>query len=180
MQREPGVPPILLLGDPGLRASCEPVGGALDAEFRAEAEGLQAALENFRAEHSFGRAMAAPQIGVAKRFIATRHPGLPELLVDPEIVWRSDATFTLWDDCMSFPDLLVRVRRHASITVACRDEDGRPCRLERLDRGTSELLQHEVDHLDGVLAVDRAEGEESLVLRPVFEADPERFAALVD
>lgn len=160
--------------------SCAPVLDAMDAAFRAEAGALQATLEGFRAKHGFGRAIAAPQIGVAKRFVAARYTGLPGLIVDPEIVWRSDATFTLWDDCMSFPDLLVRVRRHASITVECRDADGRPRRLERLDKSASELLQHELDHLDGILAVDRAVDEQSLVLRPVFEADPGRFEALVD
>ena len=180
MQRPPHVPPVLLLGDPRLRASCAPVREAMDAAFRSEAEALQSTLEAFRAQHGFGRAIAAPQIGVAKRFIAARYAGLPQLVIDPQVVWRSDETFTLWDDCMSFPDLLVRVRRHASVTVECRDEAGRHRRLERLDRSASELLQHELDHLDGILAVDRAVDERSLVLRPVFEADQVRFEALVD
>ena len=79
-----------------------------------------------------------------------------------------------------FPDLLVRVRRHDSVSVRYVDEDGATVDMERLDRATSELLQHEIDHLDGVLAVDRTLDGDSLVYRSVFEAKPEYFAAQVD
>ena len=86
----------------------------------------------------------------------------------------------MWDDCMSFPFLLVRLRRHDSITVRYLDEAGAAQQLERLDRTTSELLQHEIDHLDGVLATDRALDRESLVTRVAFEARPSWFLAQVD
>jgi peptide deformylase len=169
-----------MLGDPRLRTVSEPVEDTREPGFLADRSRLQATLEAFRARHGFGRAIAAPQIGVAQRFIASHLAGGPLLLVNPEIVWRSDETFTLWDDCMCFPQLLVRVRRHCSISVAYVGEDGSRTVLEQLDRTTSELLQHEIDHLDGVLAVDRALDERSLVMRSVYESMPEHFAAMVD
>jgi peptide deformylase len=73
----------------------------------------------------------------------------------------------MWDDCMSFPSLLVRVRRHKCISVHFCDEHGNPHEWLQLNQATSELLQHEIDHLDGILAVDRALDDESLVLREV-------------
>jgi len=141
---------------------------------------LHATLDAFRTEHGFGRAISATQIGIARRFIALNLGEGPLTMYNPEIVWRSGKTFTLWDDCMSFPFLLVRVARDASITVEFDDETGRHRRWERLDRATSELLQHEIDHLDGVLALDRAVDREAIVSREVFESMPEHFAQQVD
>ena len=78
------------------------------------------------------------------------------LSVNPEIVWRSRETFTLWDDCMSFPDLMVKVRRHRSISIQFQDVQGQIHQWSRINQAFSELLQHEMDHLDGILAVDIA------------------------
>jgi peptide deformylase len=182
---------VLELGHPALREVCAPA-GALDERLAADAATLQATLAAFRAARGFGRAIAAPQIGVLRRVVAmdlgaTPYPdggSGPLLLLDPEFTWTSDETFTLWDDCMSFPWLLVRVRRHASVSLSFRDGEGRERRWERLPRSLSELLQHELDHLDGVLAVDRAEpaapGLDAVIGRGAFAAEPERFRAQVD
>ena len=86
----------------------------------------------------------------------------------------------MWDDCMSFPSLLVKVQRHQSISVHFRDERGQNREWLRLNQATSELLQHEIDHLDGILAVDRAMDRESLIMREVFEAQRPYFASQVD
>lgn len=171
---------ILLLGDPRLRLACEAVGDVVEPVFRAEARRLKDALDAFRAERGFGRGIAAPQIGIPKRFVAINLGAGTRCLVNPAIEWRSEETFTLWDDCMCFPELLVRVRRHASISVSFLDEEGRAQRWERLDRPASELLQHELDHLDGVLAVDLALDAASIVHRAAFDADPGYFRGLVD
>ena len=171
---------ILPLGDPRLRLRAEPVLDVRDPVFRAEAARLTAVLDAFRKEHGFGRGVAAPQIGVARRFIAVNLGQGTRVLVNPGITWRSSGTFTLWDDCMCFPWLLVKVRRHASISVAFLDEEGERRHWERLDRTQSELLQHELDHLDGILATDRAEGPEGIISREAFEADRGYFAGQVD
>jgi peptide deformylase len=183
---------VLPLGDPRLRIVCAPVADVADPAFQAENARLKAALDAFRAERGFGRGIAAPQIGIPRRFVAINLGQGTHSLVNPAITWRSEATFTLWDDCMCFPDLLVKVRRHASISIAFLDEQGRPQVRERLGQAESELLQHELDHLDGVLATDRAlpldpgarrrvPGDaDSIIYRAAFAADPEHFRKQVD
>ncbi len=171
---------VLPLGDPRLRCLCDPVPDVADPDLLMERERLKNALDAFRAEKGFGRGIAAPQIGIPKRFIAINLGQGTHALINPVITWRSEETFTLWDDCMCFPDLLVRVRRHASITLSFLDEEGRKQTWERLGRAESELLQHEVDHLDGVLATDLALDLKSIIYRSAFEADPAYFESQVD
>lgn len=171
---------VVQIGDPVLRRVADPVEEFDAPGFREEAERLEATLEAFRREQGFGRAIAAPQIGVSRRFIALNLGCGPFVIVNPEIVRRSDETFTMWDDCMSFPWLLVRVRRHSRISVRYRDLDGKTREWPNLDRAASELLQHEIDHLDGILALDRALDRDSIVSREVFEADRETFRKRVD
>jgi peptide deformylase len=172
--------PILQLGDPRLRQASAAVTDFGDQAFQSNQQRLHATLAAFRSRNGFGRAISAPQIGIPQRFIAVNMGHGPRLLVNPEVVWNSTEKFTMWDDCMSFPSLLVRLERHRSISIRFADEHGRAQEWLRLDQSTSELLQHEMDHLDGVLAVDRALDRESLVLREVFEAQPAYFAGLVD
>lgn len=171
---------VLLLGDPDLRRVSEPVSDVEAPTFRADAIRLVATLARFRREHGFGRAISAPQIGVARRFIALDLGDGPRLMVDPTVEWASDERVTLWDDCMSFPGLLVRLSRSRSITVRFRDEQGSEVVWERLDVATSELLQHEIDHLDGVLAIDRAIDRDAIVMRDAFDANRPRFLDMVD
>ncbi|HEV8242090.1 MAG TPA: peptide deformylase [Thermoanaerobaculia bacterium] len=190
--------PVLELGHPSLRAICAPIGplagmsASQRAQLDADAARLQATLAAFRAARGFGRAIAAPQIGVRRRMVAMdlgtaaypdRDRG-PLLLLDPELTWRSTETFTLWDDCMSFPWLLVRVRRHISVSLRFHDEAGAERRWERVPRALAELLQHELDHLDGVLALDRAEpaapGLDAVIARSAFDAERSRFRAQVE
>jgi peptide deformylase len=171
------------LGDPILHEVCAPCGS--DALLDEKAA-LAATLGAFREAHGFGRGIAAPQIGVARRFIAVDmgegHPIVktpPRILADPVVTWRSDQTFTMFDDCMSLPWLLCAVERHTSVSVEFTNEAGERERWTECDRPLSELLQHEIDHLDGVLILDRALPR-GVVAREVFEADKERFSGVVD
>src|SRR6185436_148395 len=145
---------ILLLGNPVLRGSCTEVKSFSDPEVGTVIADLRDTLGAFRTTHGFGRGIAAPQIGVSRRILFI-HLEQEFALINPEIVKKSKRMMTLWDDCFSFPDILVKVRRHVSISVAYRDEEGTLRKLEATG-GLSELLQHEIDHLDGVLAIDRA------------------------
>lgn len=135
------------------------------------------------------RAISAPQIGIQKRIIAMNlDDGQPSFaMLNPVITWRSEASMSLWDDCFSFPWLLVRVRRHRSISVHFSLLGGSTTTWENLPEARSELLQHEIDHLDGVLAVDialsRSEMTDnlgSLVSREVFDKNRSVFEAVVD
>lgn len=172
--------PILRLGDPRLRQASAPVVDLADPIFGESQRRLHATLAAFRRAHGFGRAISAPQIGVPQRFIALNLGNGPLLLVNPEVIRTSREIFTMWDDCMSFPSLLVRVQRYQSISVHYLDEHGNRHEWQRLDQATAELLQHEIDHLDGILAVDRALDRDSLVLREVFEAQRAYFVRQVD
>jgi len=147
---------ILLAGDPRLERRCDPV-RAIDDAVRRAIDGMIATLARFRAEHGFGRAIAAPQVGLTERIIVVDLGAGPFAVVNPEITWRSEETFCVWDDCFSVPDRLARVRRHRSISIAFRDHHFRARRWERLPPDVAELLQHEIDHLDGVLMLDRAD-----------------------
>ena len=171
---------ILPLGDPRLRSRSTPVRELADPAFQAENARLQATLEAFRKQHGFGRGVAAPQIGIAKRVIALNLGHGTHALINPEITWTSPETFTLWDDCMCFPWLLVRVRRHASISLRFLDERGEHQTWECLGQAESELIQHEYDHLEGILATDRAEGPEAIISREAFEQFRDHFTGMVD
>lgn len=158
---------ILLLGNPQLWQPSETVTDIRATETREIVSDLAATLENFRAGHGFGRAIAAPQIGALRRILfVNMNDGTfgPTPLINPQIVQASSETMELWDDCFSFPELMVRVRRHVEIDVAYLDESGQPLKVTA--RGDlSELLQHEIDHLDGILATDRAIDTRSFALR---------------
>lgn len=170
---------VLELGDPRLRWPSKPVADACAAPVRVALGRLHGTLSAFRARHGFGRAMAAPQLGLRRRLVAFDLGRGPRALINPRLVAASRSTFTLWDDCLCFPDLLVRVRRAASITLEFEDERGHHQRWTDLEPRESELFQHELDHLDGILAVDRAVDAEAVVARADFERERERYAALV-
>ena len=170
---------VLLLGDSRLRRVSEPVLDICHSDYLANKLRLQRTLEDFRMRHGFGRAISAPQIGVPRRFIAL-HLDRAFVMVNPEITWRSEETFTMWDDCMSFPWLMIRLLRHRSISIRYLDDTGATREWAHTDQSTSELLQHEIDHLDGILAIDRALDRESIVSREVYERHFSAFAQQVD
>jgi peptide deformylase len=128
---------------------------------------LEDTLSAFQSSHGFGRGIAAPQIGTTQRVIVLRADG-PTVLVNPRVVKHSRKMMTLWDDCFSFPDLRVKVRRNLSVDVRYQDEAGRRHEL-RAEGPLAELLQHEIDHLDGILAVDRAIDSRHIVYRREYE-----------
>ena len=157
---------ILHAGDPRLESTCEAVRPG-DPDLTREIDALHAALRQFREEHGYGRAIAAPQLGVLKRFICVNLGATPFTLINPEITWRSDENFEVWDDCLSVPDVIVRVRRHRSISLTYLDEQGRRREWLELPEAMSELIQHEIDHLDGVLMTARAVDDDAI--RPIAE-----------
>ncbi|GIV60656.1 MAG: peptide deformylase [Rhodothermaceae bacterium] len=166
---------ILRLGNPRLYEPCAPVTSGEREALRAVVADLHDTLMDFRARHGAGRAIAAPQIGVMKRLVYM-HIDAPVVFVNPVLDRLSDETFELWDDCMSFPELLVRVRRHRRCRVTFLDLEGREHAWD-LEDDLAELLQHECDHLDGVLAVARAVDAQAFALRTEwrFLTLPERL-----
>jgi peptide deformylase len=136
---------------------------------------LSDTLASFREATGYGRGIAAPQIGILKRaiFIRMQPAGFCSALLNPEIIWSSNEKMELWDDCFSFPDLLVRVERAVQVKVAYTDEHGTPQTLEA-EGDLSELLQHEIDHLDGILAVERALSPTAFSTRAEWERQTRR------
>lgn len=147
-------PSILLLGNPQLRVVSQPITKQECAALQPIVDQLHEAMMDFRAKYHRGRAIAAPQIGIMKRLLYM-HIDKPVVFVNPSFTFKSPEMIELWDDCMSFPDLLVKVKRHAAVQISFKDFDWQDHTWD-LTGDLSELLQHEYDHLDGVLAVDRA------------------------
>jgi peptide deformylase len=154
---------ILLLGNSILRKKCTPVKDCTSQSTRSIVRNLHDTLEDFRSRRGFGRGIATPQIGSKVRIIFIRLNGIGPL-INPKIIKRSKTKFTLWDDCFSFPDILVRVRRHEWVEVAYSDETGAR-KMLKATKGFSELLQHEIDHINGILAIDRAITKKDIILR---------------
>ena len=102
-----------------------------------------------------GVGLAAPQIGVSRRLVVVDVGEGPCFLVNPEIIRTSDETETAWEGCLSFPGLLGEVERYARVTVKALDRDGHEFWMDG-EGLLSRALQHEIDHLDGVVFLDRA------------------------
>ena len=153
----------ILLGDPRLYEIAEEVK-------REELEGLRPAFEDLfdcirgvRRDYGFGRAIAAPQIGLQKRVICIL-TDKPYVILNPTLEFIGQEQMELMDDCMSFPNLLVRVRRRRHCILRYRDENWNLQEM-RLDDDMAELIQHEYDHLDGILATMRAVDDKAFIMR---------------
>ncbi len=156
--------PVLLFGDPRLRRAARPVDPA-DNAWRDDAVDLLDTLADLQRRLGFGRALAGPQIGSPYRLIAFDCALGRFVAVNPEISGRSAELVPVWDDCFSLPDVCMSVMRHRSVSVRCHREDGDPVEFADLDPSLSELMQHEIDHLDGVLMSDRLISPTGIIAR---------------
>lgn len=165
------VRPILQLGNPLLRQKCAPVANPGTGELHDLVRDLADTLAHWRTTTGYGRGIAAPQLGVLQRVIFLKLPGAdPWPLINPEIVRRSNEKIIVWDACLSFLSIFMQVERHRQITVRYQDLDGTSLEIEAGDeRDLSELLQHEIDHLDGILAIDRVVDIKTICTREEFE-----------
>ena len=142
-------------GDPALRSRARPVevfDEALVDEVRRMGELMSDAL---------GIGLAATQLGVMHRVLVYRaDPDAPlGVLVNPEIEWKGDEVETLEEGCLSLPGVGVEVERPVDIRVRAVDEHGSPLAFEASGL-EARVIQHEVDHLDGVLILDRTSREQ--------------------
>ena len=144
--------PILILPDPHLRLVCAPV---LNVD-----DGLRRLMDDMveTMHDAPGIGLAASQIGVMKRLVVIDlakkdEPPQPQYFVNPEIVWSSEEKSTYEEGCLSIPEYYEEVERPASVRVRFLDRDGAP--QEILAEGLlATAIQHEIDHLDGVLFID--------------------------
>ena len=154
---------ILLLGNPELYRVSQPIRKYEVSGLSEVVKDLHDTLMDFKKRHGVGRAIAAPQIGVKKRLVYM-FIDRPTLFINPVLEQRSREMIEVWDDCMCFPDLLVKVRRHKRCRIRWLNIDWKE-EKRVLEGSLSELLQHECDHLEGILAVSRAIDERSFALR---------------
>lgn len=154
---------VLLLGNPQLYETAATLTREEIKNIKPLIGDLHDTLMDFKERYGAGRAIASPQIGVMKRVIYM-HIHEPVAMINPRIDWKSSEMMEVWDDCMCFPDLLVKVVRHQRIRLVYLDLDWEERSLNA-GGDLSELLQHECDHLDGILAVSRAIDGKSFALR---------------
>ncbi len=134
-------------------------------------------FETMRAAPGVG--LAAPQIGQSLRLVVVEYTEDEEenakpkkyVLVNPEIVKRSEEMVTDIEGCLSLPGLAGKVERHEAVTVKAKNRFGKPLKIEA-EGWLARIFQHEIDHLDGVLYIDRAE--------EVFEPTPEEAEQIKD
>ncbi|MHA9737602.1 peptide deformylase [uncultured Robinsoniella sp.] len=152
---------ILLLGEEKLYQKSDLVEKGED--FTETISDLHDTLMDFKSRYQAGRAIAAPQIGVGKRIIYM-YLDKPVVFINPWLEFPDDEEMEVLDDCMSFPNLYVRVKRFRRCVVRYVDAEWKS-REMRLEGDLAELFQHEYDHLEGILATMRAVDDKALCMR---------------
>ena len=147
------IKPLVILPDPLLRMVSKPV-ERVDEDLRRLADDM---LETMYDAPGIG--LAAIQVGVPLRMLVIDlsredEPAQPQLFINPEIVARSDASSVYEEGCLSIPDYYAEVERPATVRVSHLDRDGKQREIDA-DGLLATCLQHEIDHLDGVLFIDR-------------------------
>jgi peptide deformylase len=162
---------VLQLGDPLLRQKAAEVQNPAAPDVHALVQNLADTLAHWRSTTGYGRGIAAPQLGVLQRVIFLQLPGAePWPLVNPEIIERSKEKIIVWDACLSFLSIFMQVERHRQVTIRYQTLNGETLKFQAGDdRNLSELLQHEIDHLDGILAIDRVVDIKTICSREEFE-----------
>jgi len=146
---------IRKLGDPALRTKALPV-ARFDRYLRAEARRMGEIMEDAQ-----GIGLAATQLGVIHRLLVYRvePEGDLQALANPVVVWSSEEQETAEEGCLSIPGVHVEVERPAQVRVEARDLRGRELLVEAAGL-EARVIQHEIDHLDGVLILDRIPREQ--------------------
>ncbi len=164
---------IVTFPTPSLRLKSKKV-SKFDAELQTLIDNM---FETMRAAPGVG--LAAPQIGQSIRLVVVEYRedgdenAKPRkyVLVNPEIIKRSEEKVTDIEGCLSVPGLAGKVERHEAITVRAKNRFGKPLKIDA-EGWLARIFQHEIDHLDGVLYIDRAE--------EVFEPTPEEAEQIKD
>ncbi len=160
---------VIVAPDPRLKRKCKPVVG-VDARIRRLMDDM---LETMYAAPGVG--LAAPQVDVPERVIVVDvaradEPPRPYAIANPEILWASDEEVSYDEGCLSFPDQYADVTRPAAIRVRYLDRDNEPRELDAHGL-LATCVQHEMDHLEGILFVDRISAlKRNIILRRLRKA----------
>lgn len=158
---------VLMIGNPTLRKK------SAKAKRGKELEGivreLRDTLFHLQKTKRIGRALAAPQIGYLRKVVYFNLPDRSFAMVNPDIVWESKELFSVWDSCFSFDvAFFVKVKRHRKMRIEYEDIEGISC-VEDFRDDMSELTQHEIDHLYGILATDHLRDPKKIMMREEWE-----------
>jgi peptide deformylase len=164
---------IRRLGDPVLKSRATPV-DRFDDSLRQQASRMAGIMND-----ALGVGLAAPQLGISQRLLVYRvGPDAPVIvLANPEVEWRSGEVEAGEEGCLSIPGVTVEVERPLHVRVRARDEEG-DARTVEASGLEARVIQHEIDHLDGVLILERTSRDErKRALRELREAERAREAA---
>jgi peptide deformylase len=150
-RREAALAEVIKFGDPVLKSVASPV-REFGSELRGEVERMVGIMRD-----AMGVGLAATQLGILRRLLVFQASpdGEPTALVNPEIGWVSEETVVAEEGCLSLPRVSMDVERPLHARVEGLDLDGEPVWIEASGL-EARVLQHEIDHLDGVLILDRA------------------------
>ncbi len=143
------------LGDPVLRIPATEV-TVFDDALREEVARMELIMDE-----AHGAGLAAPQLGALRRILVyrLRDDDRPRVLINPRVAWSSDETEIDVEGCLSIGEITVEVPRAVALHVEALDDDGEPVRLEA-EGFEARVVQHEMDHLDGILILDRTTKEQ--------------------
>jgi len=164
---------IRRLGDPVLKSSATPV-DRFDDGLRQQVARMGGLMND-----ALGVGLAAPQVGLSQRLLVYRVGQDAPLiaLVNPQIEWTSDDEEAFEEGCLSIPGITVDVERPVHVRVRAQDENGQERRVEASGL-EARVIQHEIDHLDGVLILDRTTKEQRKeAMRALREAEEDQQAA---
>jgi peptide deformylase len=155
-RRSAALSQVVKFGEPVLKSTASPV-TVFDSELEAEAERMIGLMRD-----AIGVGLAATQLGTLRRMLVFQvgSEAEPTVLVNPEIEWRSEEeTATAEEGCLSLPGVIVDVERPLHVRAKAVDVHGEPLSIEASGL-EDRVIQHEVDHLDGVLMIDRTERDQ--------------------
>jgi peptide deformylase len=166
-------PAIVQLGNPTLRQSAERIEAVQNPHLQALIDNLLQTMAQ-----AGGVGIAAPQVGILKQLViiasrpTPRYPHAPEMLptpmLNPQLVEHSEDIEKGWEGCLSVPGIRGLVPRYRSVTVDYLDRDGQPQR-QILHDFVARIFQHEYDHLQGVVFIDRVESTHELMSEQEYQ-----------
>lgn len=167
------VPPILQLGHPQLRQSAAPIADPLISDVQQRIDQLLHQMET-----AGGVGIAAPQLGIAEQLMIVasrptlRYPQAPSMpptvMINPQILEQSTEMGKGWEGCLSVPGLRGLVPRYTTIMVAYQDREG-AVQQQNFSGFIARVFQHEYDHLQGIVFVDRVESTQELMTEQEYQ-----------
>jgi peptide deformylase len=154
-RRSAALSQVVKFGDPVLKSAASPI-TEFDEQLAQEADRMIGLMHD-----AIGVGLAATQLGILRRMLVFQAgpDAEPTVLVNPEIEWRSDDGATAEEGCLSIPGVVVDVERPLFVRAHAVDIHGEPLSIEASGL-EARVIQHEVDHLDGVLMLDRTERDQ--------------------